>query len=133
MSLIFKYIALLIPLSFLLSFTIARLVFRRAGLSLSKPARIIVYCMGSYLIMASMMSVLAIYEGGERQLVILVLGFPTILLSEFLDTTIYPWDKSAYSALVVFIMMVNAVVLGLMLRGVTLFISLVIGELNNSD
>jgi hypothetical protein len=87
-------------------------LFRAKTSSWSIPIKIAVYLAGSYFIFASAISIAAIRAGGEGQLIILFMGFPTVLLGYFLEP-VFPLLGQPFEYLVViFLFMIHSALIG---------------------
>ena len=105
--------------SFVLTYGIIRFFFKEAASRWSGPKKAGIYIGVVYLIFAMTFTIMALVQGGEGQLIILLIGFPTTLLVQLVPRGIgSEWPQLVSNIFVIAIIIVNSLVVGGMVRWV---------------
>jgi hypothetical protein len=88
------------------------LIKRQLRPSWSTSLKVAIYIGGWYFILASVLAVYAIRAGGEGQMIILIMGFPTVLLGVIFDPLIQLWGKPFEYLLVISLLLIHSALIG---------------------
>jgi hypothetical protein len=91
------------------------LINKRFRPSLSTPLKVAIFLGSWYFMLASVLAVYAIQAGGEGQMIILIMGFPTVLLGYFFKPVILLMGKPFEYAVVIFLFMLHSALIGWLL------------------